>query len=94
MAKEKERLAGKGKYRACPDPSCKRIDAQEEGNMQVSLVNKTKSLLIVTLSGGTSLHLAPGQISKPVDYMEVTGNEKIENLCRNGTLAIVSAQAT
>jgi hypothetical protein len=26
--------------------------------------------------------------------MEVTGNEKIENLCRNGTLAIVSAQAT
>jgi hypothetical protein len=94
VAKEKERLAGKGKYRACPGPSCKRIDAQEEGNMQVSLVNKTKSLLIVTLSGGTSLHLAPGQISKPVDYMEVTGNEKIENLCRNGTLAIVSAQAT
>jgi hypothetical protein len=27
--------------------------------MQVSLVNKTKSLLIVTLSGGTSLHLPP-----------------------------------
>ena len=62
--------------------------------MQVSLVNKTKSLLIVTLSGGTSLHLAPGQISKPVDYMEVAGNEKIEKLRKSGTLAIVNARAT
>jgi hypothetical protein len=62
--------------------------------MQVSLVNKTKNLLIVTLSGGTSLHLAPGQITEPVDYMDVAGNEKIEKLRKRGMLEIVNARAS
>jgi len=61
--------------------------------MQVALVNQTKSLLIVTLNGGTSLHMAPGQTSEAVDYREIAGNEKIEKLRKIGTLAIVNARA-
>ena len=61
--------------------------------MQVALVNQTKSLLIVTLNSGTSLHMAPGQISEAVDYMEIAGNEKIEKLRKTGAIAIVDAHA-
>jgi hypothetical protein len=61
--------------------------------MQVALVNQTKSLLIVTLNGGTSLYMAPGQTSESVDYMEIAGNEKIEKLRKTGAVAIVNARA-
>lgn len=61
--------------------------------MQVALVNQTKSLLIVTLNGGMSLYMAPGQTSESVDYMEIAGNEKIEKLRKTGAVAIVNARA-
>lgn len=56
--------------------------------MPVKLTNQTKNLLVVTLNGGTSLHLAPGETSPPVDDIEVNGNDKIEKLRRRGQLTV------
>ena len=55
------------------------------------IVNRTKSLLVITLNSGVTLHLAPGQGSEPVDEMEVSGNEKVEKLRRSGVVSVVSA---
>ena len=57
------------------------------------IVNQTKSLLIVTLNSGVTLHLAPGQSSEPVAEMEVSGNEKVEKLRRSGVVSVVNGSA-
>lgn len=53
------------------------------------IVNQTKNLLIVTLNSGISLHLAPGQVTEPIDVMETAGNEKFEKLLRTGFIAVL-----
>jgi hypothetical protein len=74
----------------------KRIRAELQPKLwrhDVRIINKTKSLLIVTLNSGISLHLGPGQISEPFDEMEMAGNEKFEKLLKTGVLSLVQMSA-
>jgi hypothetical protein len=57
------------------------------------IVNQTKSLLIVILNSGISLHLGPGQTSGPIDASEIAGNEKFAKLRKSGIVSLVSPHA-
>lgn len=58
------------------------------------IVNQSRSLLIVTLNSGMTLHLAPRQSSEPIDPSEIDGNAKIEKLRRAGIVSLVRAIAS
>ena len=56
--------------------------------MALSLSNRASHLLILQLNSGKTLHLAPGESSRPVDDLEVSGNEKITKLLRSSLIAV------
>ena len=63
--------------------------------MSLIIKNKTKQLLTVTLNSGDTLHLAPGEKSKPLSQIETDNNVRIQRLSKEGMIetAIVSDQS-
>jgi hypothetical protein len=63
--------------------------------MSLIIKNKTKQLLTVTLNSGDTLHLAPGEKSKPLSQIETDNNVKIQRLSNEGMVetTTVSDQA-
>jgi hypothetical protein len=56
--------------------------------MPTRVTNISKSLLIVPLNSGETLHLAPGETSAdPLGDYELDGNEKFEKMLSNNLLA-------
>jgi len=53
----------------------------------VTIRNQTKHLLICRLNSGQTIHLAPSETSKPVDHLEINGNEN-SKLVRSGFVTI------
>jgi hypothetical protein len=57
--------------------------------------NKTGQLLTFTLNSGETLHLAPGEVSQPLNEIETANNAKIQRLSNEGMVetAVVSDKA-
>jgi hypothetical protein len=60
----------------------------KEERVDITLTNLSPYLAIVTLNSGITLHLAPSQVSEPIDDLEVNGNLKVEKLVNVGQLAV------
>jgi hypothetical protein len=64
--------------------------------IRLIIKNKTRRLLTLTLNSGDTVHLAPGERSRPLSEIETKNNTKIERLSREGLIetTAVSGQAT
>lgn len=49
--------------------------------------NRTKQLLILRLNSGATVHLAPGEVSSPIDDYETDNNSHLEKLLRSEAIA-------
>jgi hypothetical protein len=56
--------------------------------MSITITNLGRYLALCTLNSGRTLHLAPAEISEPIDPIEINGNAKIEKLKRAGIISI------
>ena len=63
--------------------------------MSLIIKNKTRQLLTVTLNSGETVHLAPGEVSRPLREIETANNAKIQRLSNEGMVetAIISDKA-
>ena len=62
--------------------------------MAVSIINKAKNLIIVTLNSGKTLYLAPGKSSPPIEEAEINGNEKVIKLLKSHVIAMTAVNIT
>ncbi|HEU0177927.1 MAG TPA: hypothetical protein VFV58_26995 [Blastocatellia bacterium] len=64
--------------------------------IRLIIKNGTRHLLTLTLNSGDTLHLAPGERSRPLSEIETNNNTKIERLLRERWIEIiaVSGQAS
>jgi hypothetical protein len=56
--------------------------------VSITITNLGRHLALCTLNSGRTLHLAPAEVSEPIDPMEINGNAKIERLRRAGLFSI------
>jgi hypothetical protein len=56
--------------------------------MRVTIRNLAGHLLICTLNSGRTIHLAPAEMSEPLNPLELSGNEKIDELVRSRLVSI------
>jgi hypothetical protein len=61
--------------------------------MACRIVNRAKHLLIVPLNSGKTLHLAPGESSRPIADPEINGNEKVAKLLRSNLIVTPRVEA-
>ena len=61
--------------------------------MKITITNATRQLLIVPLNSGTTLHLAPGASSDPIDESEINDNAKIAKLRDAGLVSLTRREA-
>jgi len=52
--------------------------------MSVTIKNKTRQLLTLTLNSGETVHLAPGEVSQHLNEIETANNAKIQRLSNEG----------
>ena len=52
--------------------------------IRLTIKNKTKHLLTITLNSGDTVHLAPGERSRSLSEIETKKNTKIERLLKEG----------
>lgn len=62
--------------------------------MPVHIQNLTDRPLVLTLSSGSTLHLAPAAMSEPLIDVEVKNNAKLERLGAQGIIAVVEQADT
>jgi hypothetical protein len=60
--------------------------------MRVTIRNLAGHLLICTLNSGRTIHLAPAEISEPLNALELSGNEKIDKLVRSRLVSIAVSE--
>jgi hypothetical protein len=56
--------------------------------MPVTITNRSNQLLILHLNDGQAVYLAPGESSRPLEDMQVSGNEKMAKLTRDNLVSI------
>jgi hypothetical protein len=61
--------------------------------MPVTITNRSNQLLILHLNDGQAIYLAPGESSRPLDEMQVGGNEKMAKLTRDNLVSIEAKKA-
>ncbi|MFX0194759.1 MAG: hypothetical protein ACFFCW_01455 [Candidatus Hodarchaeota archaeon] len=54
----------------------------------VHIANRAKYLLIIPLNSGKTIYLAPGESSRPLEYFEISENEKVEKLLKANLVTI------
>ena len=54
----------------------------------VHIANRAKHLLIIPLNSGKTIYLAPDESSRPLEYFEISGNEKVEKLLKANLVTI------
>jgi hypothetical protein len=59
--------------------------------MPVRVVNRSRSLVTVSLNSGESIHLAPDEASGPIDELEVDRNAWVEALLKRRWIAVERA---
>jgi len=52
-------------------------------------VNRAKQLVFLPLNTGETVHLAPGEVSRPLEPFETDRNEKLDRLVDMGIVAVV-----
>lgn len=60
--------------------------------MDIKIRNQAKQLLLVPLSSRATLHLAPGEVSAPVNELEISRNDKVAKLVNRGLIKILSVE--
>jgi hypothetical protein len=58
--------------------------------MTVKFANRTRHLVVVPLNSGGTIHLAPDEISHPVEELEIQHNSAIEKLVRARLIVLSS----
>jgi hypothetical protein len=61
---------------------------ERQPNVNITIRNHAKHLLICTLNSGRTIHLAPAEISGWLAHLEISGNQKIDKLVRTGRVSI------
>ena len=61
--------------------------------MPVRITNRSRSLVTVPLNTGDSLHLAPGEVSEPIEDFQVDDNRWVTALLERGTVALERPRA-
>lgn len=61
--------------------------------MPITITNQAAHLIILPLNDGESIYLAPGETSKPIEEMLVSGNEKIAKANRYNLVTTTSIAA-
>ena len=56
--------------------------------MSLTITNKTRQLLTLTLNSGETVHLAPSEISLQLSEIETKDNAKIQKLLSEGMIEI------
>jgi hypothetical protein len=56
--------------------------------MPVTMTNRGKQLLILQLNDGQAVYLAPGETSRPLQDMQVSGNDKVAKLTRESLVSV------
>ncbi len=62
-------------------------------HMSSTIKNLSKQLLIIPLNSGESIHLAPGETSRPIEDYEMKDNAKSQKLAKRGLMATAAAGA-
>ncbi len=52
-----------------------------------------KQLQLVPLSSRETLHLAPGEVSAPINELEISRNDKVTKLVNRGLIKILSVES-
>lgn len=60
--------------------------------MPMTITNGAQRLIILQLNDGSSLYLAPGESSGPVDEVKVSGNEKVRKLMNESVISVSSVK--
>jgi hypothetical protein len=60
--------------------------------VDIKIRNQAKQLLLVPLSSRATLHLAPGEVSAPVNELEISRNDKVAKLVNRGLIKILSVE--
>lgn len=56
--------------------------------MPVTIENKTDCRVLLRFNSGLTRHLAPGEVLKDVERLEIKGNERIHRLAEQHVIAI------
>ena len=56
--------------------------------MAITITNRGQQLLIVQLNDGRAVYLAPGEASRPVEEMQISGNAKVSKLTRDNLVSV------
>ena len=67
--------------------------AKEITAVDIKIRNQAKHLLLVPLSSRATLHLAPGEVSAPVNELEISRNDKVAKLVNRGLIKILSTES-
>lgn len=60
--------------------------------MPVCVVNRSRNLVTVSLNSGESIHLAPDEVSQPIEALEIDNNPWVEELLKRRWLAVERIQ--
>jgi hypothetical protein len=60
--------------------------------MAMTITNRAQRLIILQLNDGSALYLAPGESSRPVDEVKVSGNEKVRKLMSESVISVSSVK--
>jgi len=56
--------------------------------MAFRIKNISHQLLVVTLNSGKTVHLAPAEVSEPMEEVEIKGNPKLEKMKKNSLVTV------
>jgi hypothetical protein len=60
--------------------------------VDIKIRNQAKQLLLVPLSSRATLHLAPGEVSAPINELEISRNDKVAKLVNRGLIKILNVE--
>lgn len=56
--------------------------------MAFVIQNRARHLLVLPFNSGGTLHLAPGETSRPIEGFELENNAKVERLSKEGLVVV------
>jgi hypothetical protein len=71
-----------------------KVKGEEKGEsaMAMTITNRAQRLIILQLNDGSALYLAPGESSRPVNEVKVSGNEKVRKLMNESVISLSSVK--
>ena len=56
--------------------------------MSFNIKNSSLQILAITLNSGKTVHLAPQEVSEPMEEIEIKGNAKLEKMKKSSLITI------